>query len=176
MGGRVIVRSRQSLFLGKRASCIHKGEWLDKRLRKRIAAFLPRIRPYPDHPHLTDYAHFSTFLPEANCSKEMKYHDSLLLYSCTVLRFQSTVLSLFLILNSSAPNDTQAVTSTAVTKSRTGVCLFASENRIRVSLRLQQSELIIVACAKINCITANEVKRETQSTMVSTKTRSGNTV
>jgi hypothetical protein len=66
MGGRVIVRFRQSLFLGIRASCIHKGEWLDKRLRKRIAAFLPGIRPYPDHPHLTDYAHFSIILPEAN--------------------------------------------------------------------------------------------------------------
>jgi len=85
MGGRVVVGFRQSLFMGKRASCIHIGEWLDNRLRKRIAAFLPGIKPYPDHPHLTDYPHFSIILPETNWSKELKYHDSLLLYSCAMI-------------------------------------------------------------------------------------------
>jgi hypothetical protein len=89
MGERIIVTFRQSLFLGKRASCKHKTEWLDMRLRKRITAFLPGIRPYLDHPHLTGYTHILT---QVNWSNELKYHDSLLLYSCTVISKHSCII------------------------------------------------------------------------------------
>jgi len=53
------------------------------------------------------------------------------------------------------------------------LCTYLQLRIESVSVSGCNSKLLIMACAKINCITAKEVKRETQGTTESTTTTSG---